>query len=82
MIEQELADIEARALATPAGKWRVGTSEIGDLLVYLPDTAPLYIGDMAETEAADHDLADFLAGARADVLALVAEVRRLRALLT
>lgn len=79
--EQRLSEIAAVEAAAPKGPFTVGTSDTGALLVYIPATAPLYIGDMAETDAADHALADFIATARQAVPELLAEVVRLRALL-
>lgn len=88
MTEQQLAAIEARANAATAGPWRadVGFSTI-------PDGPPEGVAVWCQTpgsegDAVVADLGDytdgpangaFIANAREDVPALVAEVRRLRA---
>lgn len=79
MTEQELAEIEARAQAATAGPWTVGVSwdsvwqwPVMRLKVMCGGTR-----DALEEEASRNSY--FVQASRADVPALVAEVRRLRA---
>lgn len=86
MSEDELATIEARANAASPEPWAMAVDDDGCLCVRIGQspgyTDVLYMGDLEVTLPTDHANADFIAAARADVPALVAEVRRLRAGLT
>ncbi len=76
MNEKELAEIEARAEAATPGPWEVDN----DLSVFTKDGGhgtPWTLFDTVGNEGEDSSNADFIAHARQDVPALVAEVRRL-----
>jgi hypothetical protein len=83
MTDEELAGIEARANAATSGPWvwkvRGENGPLcmhsGDAIVFDDGTAWGEYGSPMHNEAAD---ATFIAHARTDVPALVAEVRRLR----
>jgi hypothetical protein len=81
MTEQQLAEIEARATAATAGPWCTDAWEIYQGTEYVPGISE-WIGETcrgATTPEQDRADAAFVAAARADVPALVAAVRRLRA---
>lgn len=83
MTEQELEKIEARANAATPGPWGTGTgyeqSKRGN---YVHDGHRIVCAEQDETDCvlATED-AEFIAHARADVPALVAEVRRLQGII-
>lgn len=89
MTEQELAAVQARADAASAGPWTWTYEEEGDLVSPGPFACacefsdhgrqPIITTDMGAYGPCTSDRA-FIASARTDVPALVAEVRRLRAL--
>lgn len=72
MTEAQLAEIEARANAATPGPW-TADNEYDEPAVVGPDNRDLALFVETDADAA------FLANARTDVPALVAEVRRLRA---
>ena len=72
MTAAELDAIEQRAHAATEGPWEASAHRTGHYLVICPDC-----GVRGGYERAD---AEFIAHARSDVPALVAEVRRLRAM--
>lgn len=84
MTNEELAAIEQRAAAATKGPWYVSG---GDVMSEHRDEIPYgsvvcetgFTGMVAATENTYSSDADFIAAARADVPALLAEVRRLRA---
>lgn len=85
MTDTELAEIEARANAATPGPWRVGHAEtwhvfgdVGNPELMAPACGRVLLR-ANEHYRHGHDMA-FIAHARADVPALVAEVRRLREL--
>ncbi len=81
MNEQELEQIEARAAKATPGPWEVDN----DLSVYTKDGGhgtPWTLFDTVGNEGEDNPNADFIAHAREDIPALIAEVRRLTAELT
>lgn len=83
MTEEDLTDIEARANAASEGPWALASPGIG---TDLRDAKGRVVanqvigGGFTSQEAKDREVATavFLAAARSDVPALVAEVRRLR----
>jgi hypothetical protein len=77
MTEDELTAIEARANAAASGPWRVD-----GLRIYGPEVGHFNEPAIAIYHEGTHTRndAEFIASARTDVPALVAEVRRLRAL--
>ena len=89
MTEDELAAAEARAAAaTPgpwercdAGTWQHGRYRRTEVFVRRPDDDVAIASDILDPESDEVSdaNADFIAHARTDVPALVAEVRRLRA---
>jgi hypothetical protein len=74
----DLDAIEARANAATPGPWSTGDDDNGDCWIRIPDH-DLYFGNIEEVSKCCLDMADFIAHARSDVPALVAEVRNLRA---
>lgn len=82
MTDEELNAIDARANAATPGKWKTGTgyeqSKRGN---YVCGHGRIVCAEQDDTDCvlSDEDAA-FIAAARADVPALVAEVRRLKAL--
>ncbi len=95
MTEQELAGIEARANAATAGPWQIYTDADSVLGLPLPEgvsayplaefmqadsCVSLYAADYAKRDHRTYSNAEFIAHARTDVPALLAEVRRLRGL--
>ncbi|MFB7866960.1 hypothetical protein [Streptomyces sp. NPDC056069] len=81
MSEQQLAEILARANAATAGPWCTDSWEIYQGEEYVPGLS-FWIGETCRgTADLEQDRADaaFVAAARTDVPALVAEVSRLRA---
>ena len=85
MTEEELVEIEARAAAATPGPWEWNGGQFEDARLQWGDKfvlfASLYMprGNWeAYVDVSDADM-DFIAAARSDVPALVAEVRRLRA---
>ena len=81
LTDQQLADIQAREAAATLGPWFADGHEI---LVGTADDitrGSMWIGETCTTELPDWGAAnaEFVAHARTDVPALVAEVRRLRA---
>lgn len=91
MTEQELAAMEARANAATAGPW-VKNGSVPEQLIYAPTkrypnrTSFMPIVYVTQTDYASGEYyadmldgdAEFIAHARTDVPALVAEVRRLK----
>jgi hypothetical protein len=85
MTDEELAGVEARANAATTGPWEWKVRDdsgplamhSGDVIVFDDGTAWGEYGSPMHNAAAD---ATFIAHARTDVPALVAEVRRLRGL--
>jgi hypothetical protein len=81
LTEQQLDDIEARAAAATPGPWCTDSWEIYQGTEYLPGIS-LWIGETCRgtsTPEQDRNDAAFVAAARTDVPALLAEIRRLRA---
>ena len=76
--ELDLAAIEARMPAVYDGPWYVQPADDGRWLVGYPTDNPK-AGLIATVPDYGEHLAEFIAAARTDVPALVAEVRRLRA---
>jgi hypothetical protein len=72
--EARLAEIEARAEAAPSAPWEIGDGYGGS------DGIGIYgVGmEIANVQETTPEVADFVAHAREDIPALVAEVRRLR----
>jgi hypothetical protein len=82
--DEEIAAIEARAAAATVGEWRDMPAHWGqaDVVVHDPDGHTLINGE-PHTKITDYikrSDAAFIAAARTDVPALLAEVRRLRAI--
>jgi hypothetical protein len=79
LTEQQLTDIETRANAATAGPWCTDSWEIYQGTEYQPGAE--WIGETCRAGEMDDSRADaeFVAAAREDVPALLAEVRRLRA---
>lgn len=82
MDEETLREIEKRAKAATPGPWESHDTEDGNWFVSMPDDGKatklhLWFGDMEIVEGQDLHNADFIARAREDVPALIAEVRRL-----
>jgi hypothetical protein len=73
--EDDLQAIEARANAAMPGPWHLAITRDDD-----PDRANIEAGPIDVADDAQNDDAVFIASARTDVPALVAEVRRLRAI--
>ena len=81
MTEEELTAIEARAAAATVGPWRHDTDGGAIGAVEAGGMALAQVQQRVPRDNARRDLdAAFIAAARADVPALVAEVRRLRTL--
>lgn len=80
MTDEELAAIEERADAATPGPWRISRLRDGSDLV-MSDGAPAgVVADCRDERGFNGDPdATFIAAARSDVPALLAEVRRLRA---
>ena len=81
MTEQQLAEIAARAEQATRGPWVDEVTDDGWLVVLAAGDsfgALATLGDVSETGSHDHANARFIAAARADVPALVAEVARMR----
>ena len=79
MTEEELTAIEARAAAATVGPWRHDTDGGAIGAVEAGGMALAQVQQRVPRDNARRDLdAAFIAAARADVPALVAEVRRLR----
>lgn len=81
LTEQQLADIETRANAATPGPWCTDSWEIYQGTEYEPGIS-MWIGETCRgTTSPEQDSSDaeFVAAARTDVPALLAEVRRLRA---
>lgn len=80
--EQQLAEIRARAEAATPGPWCTDDWEIYTGTEYLPWSS-LWIGETCRADDChgSRDDAAFIAAARTDVPALLAEVERLRAAL-
>ena len=74
LTDAELDAIEQRAHAATEGPWEASAHRTGHYLVICPDC-----GVRGGYERAD---AEFIAHARSDVPALLAEVRRLRSIVT
>jgi hypothetical protein len=85
MTDTELDAVERRADAATSGPWRAyvegADNDSGDSFIGT-DGPDLYVSydDWPSEQQRAHDL-DFIAGARRDVPRLLAEVRRLRAIL-
>lgn len=82
MADERLAEIEARAQAATEGPWRVQSvrradNEIGVFVAYVGSLAVL----ANEPNKSEQEDATFVAHARTDIPDLLAEVRRLRAVL-
>ncbi|MGQ4437971.1 hypothetical protein ACN6LI_003337 [Streptomyces violaceoruber] len=81
LTEQQLTDIEARAGAATEGPWCTDAWEIYQGTEYVPGVSR-WIGETCRgATSPEQDRADaaFVAAARSDVPALLAEVRRLQA---
>ncbi|WP_282790859.1 hypothetical protein [Streptomyces sp. CC224B] len=81
LTSEQLDQIEARATAATPGPWCTDSWEIYQGAEYQPGVSP-WIGETCRgTSSLRQDCADavFVAAARTDVPALLAEVRRLRA---
>ena len=80
MTESELKEIEARTNASTEGPWRSAVNYNGN-----PPRIYYMVGDLDAKDGlarvVDSCDAEFIANARTDVPALIAEVRRLRALI-
>jgi hypothetical protein len=88
LTSSELDAIEARANAATPGPWERGATlrERDGKVTTFSEEASVYpplgeAGPVAVATVAEYDNASFIAHARQDVPALVAEVRRLRGLL-
>src|SRR5690242_4888233 len=84
LTEQQLDDIETRAAATPDGPWHLSDDLEGDgypghlWVVRTPASGPDEPDEFsAVVSIGNRALGEFVAAARADVDALLAEVRRL-----
>ncbi|MFJ8146602.1 hypothetical protein ACIQ6R_16245 [Streptomyces sp. NPDC096048] len=80
LTEQQLADIQARAEAATPGPWCTDDWEIYQGAEYVPGISQ-WIGETCRgTTSPEQDRADatFVAAAREDVPALVAEIQRLK----
>lgn len=78
MTPEQLAEIEARVAAVTPGIWAKVTDEDGYLMVMSETENICGFGDMEEVEQQDLDNARFIAWAKTDIPALIAEVRRLQ----
>lgn len=80
MTEQELQAIEARANAATPGPWYYAYEGSSDWSVFQDGTDTRPVASLHRWHKAECPEAVFIAHARQDIPALVAEVRRLRAL--
>lgn len=78
MNEQELAEIEARANAATPGPWSVQVQHHDTLIYGGPPGGRIDLAKIVPWMTHDKPNADFIAHARQDVPALIAEVRHLR----
>ena len=81
MNEKELAEIEARVQALFKGEWVEETDENGDEWIRIPGGHDVKFWNIEGSSGCCYAVTHFIAHARQDVPALVAEVRRLRAAL-
>lgn len=75
MIEK-IDEIKARLSRIPQGSWEDMTTDDGNCFIVAPENHAYFYGDLEDTDACCHYLADFIVHAESDIRFLLSELER------